>query len=190
MFDHAKFLTMGDTQIAAPRTIVECGPNAAVALRAPARECLTPPPRSRVETQSAHEMRQLAMVLDATEPPRTEINTLLRLRVRSTNLSARCVGHVAHQLLVESAPEEATQPGDSGSPVMSEPDGGVLLGMRIAAMNNGPGTRFIYMIPAWQLLDPATSMGVCWVNCGSCSIHDRLAGARGSGEVAPSSMNA
>jgi hypothetical protein len=32
---------------------------------------------------------------------------------------------------VESAPEEATQPGDSGSPVMSEPDGGVLLGMRI-----------------------------------------------------------
>ncbi len=49
---------------------------------------------------------------------------------------------------------------------MSEPDGGVLLGMRIAAMNNGPGTRFIYMIPAWQLLDPAnfdgTLLGELW----------------------------
>jgi hypothetical protein len=41
MFDHAKLLTMGDTQIAAPRAIVDSEPKAAMALRAAAsRSCL------------------------------------------------------------------------------------------------------------------------------------------------------
>jgi hypothetical protein len=69
------------------------------------------------------------------------------------------VGYVAHYLLVESAPDHLTIGGDSGSPVVSEVDGGVLLGMHIAAVNNGPGNRFAYMIPAWQLLDPANFDG-------------------------------
>jgi hypothetical protein len=44
-------------------------------------------------------------------------------RVRSTNLSAWCGRSRCSPVAMESAPEEATQPGDSGSPVVSEPDG-------------------------------------------------------------------
>lgn len=64
------------------------------------------------------------------------------------------VGYVAHQMLVESVPRTATEGGDSGSPVVSRDDGGVLLGMHIAGVDNGDGNRFAYMIPAWQLFDP------------------------------------
>ncbi len=38
--------------------------------------------------------------------------------------------------------------------------GTVLLGMHVAGVDNGPGKRFAYMIPAWQLFDPSNCDGV------------------------------
>ncbi len=45
--------------------------------------------------------------------------------------------------------------GDSGSPVVSSKNGGMLLGMHIAG-----GGNLAFMIPAWQLLNPARYKGV------------------------------
>ena len=70
-----------------------------------------------------------------------------------------CVGTVVHYLLVESTVDTPTEGGHSGSPVVSAPDGGVFLGMHVAGMDNGPGNRFAYMIPAWQLFDPSNYDG-------------------------------
>ena len=69
------------------------------------------------------------------------------------------VGWVSHRELVVSALAEPTRRGDSGSPVVSRRDGGLLLGMHIAGVDNGPGARFAYMIPAWDLLNPANYDG-------------------------------
>lgn len=69
------------------------------------------------------------------------------------------VGDVVHYILVESVVETPTTGGHSGSPVISEHDGGLLLGMHVAGVDNGPGNRFAYMIPAWQLFDPSNYDG-------------------------------
>ena len=49
------------------------------------------------------------------------------------------VGWVSHRQLVVSVPAEPTRKGDSGSPVVSRRNGGRLLGMHIAGVDNGPG---------------------------------------------------
>ena len=64
---------------------------------------------------------------------------------------------IGHRMLVQSQPEEGTNPGTSGSPVISK-DGQLLLGMHVAGKAELDSQRhFIamsYMIPAWDLLDP------------------------------------
>lgn len=63
---------------------------------------------------------------------------------------------LVHELLIEtSSVGEPTQRGDSGSPVVTERGGGMLLGMLIAGSDT-----LDYLIPAWQLLDPANFDGV------------------------------
>ncbi len=63
--------------------------------------------------------------------------------------------HVLHELLIESqVAKGATQNGDSGSPVTSTREGGILLGMHIAG---GGDTAF--MIPAWLLFEPRQYRG-------------------------------
>jgi hypothetical protein len=69
------------------------------------------------------------------------------------------VGWVSHRQLVVSVLAEPTRRGDSGSPVVSRRDGGLLLGMHIAGVDNGSGARFAYMIPAWELLNPVNYDG-------------------------------
>jgi hypothetical protein len=73
--------------------------------------------------------------------------------------SVNGVGQVVHYVLVESSVDTATQGGYSGSPVVSTREGGLLLGMHVAGVDNGPGDRFAYMIPAWQLFDPSNYNG-------------------------------
>ena len=48
-------------------------------------------------------------------------------------------------------PEATTHAGDSGSAVLTEPDGGKLVGMHIIG---NPAARISLVIPAWRLLDP------------------------------------
>ena len=66
----------------------------------------------------------------------------------------RINGQVTHRIVIESranGPQLGPFPGDSGSPVVTRPDGGVLLGMHFGGKKSG-GLSF--MIPAWQLLNP------------------------------------
>jgi hypothetical protein len=68
-------------------------------------------------------------------------------------------GHrIGHRTIVQSQPEEGTNAGTSGSPVISK-DGRTLLGMHVAGKAEmDPQGHFIavsYMIPAWELLNPA-----------------------------------
>jgi hypothetical protein len=66
------------------------------------------------------------------------------------------IGHIVHYVLIEGALDSATAGGDSGSPVVGQTSRGrLLLGMHVAGVDNGPGNRFAYMIPAWQLFDPS-----------------------------------
>jgi hypothetical protein len=64
-------------------------------------------------------------------------------------------GHdVGHPNLIQSQPDTGTNPGDSGSPIVSR-DGRTLLGMHVAGWAGlDPHDHFLaisYMIPAWQL---------------------------------------
>jgi hypothetical protein len=68
-------------------------------------------------------------------------------------------GHpIGHRTLVQSQPDDGTNAGTSGSPVISR-DGRTLLGMHVAGKAEiDPQGHFItlsYMIPAWELLKPA-----------------------------------
>lgn len=67
LFDHATFPTIGGYPGSSPRAIVASEPNAAVAFRAAANNASRRHLCGCVDTQSAHEVRQLAMVLDAPE---------------------------------------------------------------------------------------------------------------------------
>lgn len=72
------------------------------------------------------------------------------------------LGPIHHALLLKSLPETPTSAGHSGSPVLTDPDGGVLLGMHIGA---NVDERIAYMIPAWHLLDAkryANADGEAW----------------------------
>jgi hypothetical protein len=64
---------------------------------------------------------------------------------------------IRHGAIVQSQPTKATQPGSSGSPVISK-DGSTLLGMHIAGKaERDPQKREVaisYMIPAWELVNP------------------------------------
>ena len=63
---------------------------------------------------------------------------------------------MVHRTLIESEVDTATKGGDSGSPLVGDTSRGrLLLGMHVAGVDNGPGKRFAYMIPAWQLFDTA-----------------------------------
>lgn len=71
---------------------------------------------------------------------------------------------IAHDVsLIRNQPEPATEAGDSGSPVLTK-DGGTLLGMHVSGINEidsrGVYVVAAYMIPAWELLDPANYSGV------------------------------
>ncbi len=71
---------------------------------------------------------------------------------------------IAHDVtLIRSQPGPATVEGDSGSPVVTG-DGKMLLGMHLAGIDGkdaqGVYTAAAYMIPAWELLDPANYTGV------------------------------
>ena len=65
---------------------------------------------------------------------------------------------IRHRRLVQSHPETGTDAGDSGSPVISK-DGRLLLGMHVAGLadldRQGYYLTISYMIPAWDLLNPA-----------------------------------
>ncbi len=65
---------------------------------------------------------------------------------------------IGHRTLVHSQPVEGTNPGTSGSPVVSK-DRHMLVGMHVAAWAGlDPQGHYIavsYMIPAWELLNPA-----------------------------------
>lgn len=68
----------------------------------------------------------------------------------------RGIHSVRHELLIESLVTGVpTQPGDSGSPVSSTENGGVLLGMHIAG-----GGSIALMIPAWLLFEAKLYKGI------------------------------
>ena len=62
-------------------------------------------------------------------------------------------------MLIVSITDTPTKPGDSGSPVVSQAQDGMLLGMLIARGGDGEGNCFAYMIPAWQLFNPENYNG-------------------------------
>lgn len=93
----------------------------------------------------------------------------IRIRERSflkppIGYGTRDLADVVHDELIASQCEGplVTEPGDSGSPVLSRRDGGRLLGMHIAgdpppkkeAGDPQPKKTWCYAIPAWQLLSP------------------------------------
>jgi hypothetical protein len=92
--------------------------------------------------------------------PRGEVGaSFFGFRYDSPLYTLRQIGYISHTMLIVSVPDTPTEPGDSGSPVVSQKQDGVLVGMHIAGVDNGEGNRFAYMIPAWQLFDPANYNG-------------------------------
>ena len=80
----------------------------------------------------------------------SEVNALKYGRIAGSPLT------IVHETLIETIfVAEGTQPGDSGSPVATAPEGGRLVGMHIARNSppHGDGTR-AYAIPSWELLSP------------------------------------
>lgn len=60
-----------------------------------------------------------------------------------------------HSSLIESHTDVPTKGGDSGSPVVTERDGGMLLGMHIG----GNKVNLSYMIPSWELFNTGRYLG-------------------------------
>jgi glycosyl hydrolase family 19 (putative chitinase) len=63
---------------------------------------------------------------------------------------------IVHARLVETLfadPAQRTEDGDSGSPVATRPDGGILVGLHIAVSTKNDGPR-AYAVPAWDMLTP------------------------------------
>jgi len=64
---------------------------------------------------------------------------------------SRRLNDIRHRVLARFVtPDGSAEQGDSGSPIMSTPNGGKLLGMLIA----GDQQSYVLAIPAWQLVDP------------------------------------
>ena len=85
--------------------------------------------------------------------PRNEIIKAKKIRFVANRIipyGRKGIQRVKHQILVESEVKESTKKGDSGSPVVSDIKGGMLLGMHIAG-----GDDLTFMIPAWQLFNPS-----------------------------------
>lgn len=92
--------------------------------------------------------------------PRGDVEaSLIDFKYDWATYTLRQIGYISHTMLIMSAPDTPTQPGDSGSPVVSQAQDGMLVGMHIAGVDNGEGNRFAYMIPAWQLFDPENYNG-------------------------------
>ncbi len=77
------------------------------------------------------------------------------------------IREVRHKALIKSLlVDQTTQGGDSGSPVISQRSGGLLLGMHIASTTIDSGESFSFAIPAWHLFSPelydGTSPGEIW----------------------------
>ena len=83
-------------------------------------------------------------------------------RRREHPISYPAWGSICHETLLELAPDLPTRPGDSGSPVLTESNGGLLVGMLIAGppltTPDGPGS-LSYAIPAAHLLDATRYVG-------------------------------
>jgi len=70
---------------------------------------------------------------------------------------------IRHEELIEVQTEHPTRGGDSGSPVLTSPDGGLLVGMLIAGppdtVSDSETGTLSYVIPAWHLFQPRRYQG-------------------------------
>lgn len=91
-----------------------------------------------------------AYVQTTREPIRVQIALMADPHILINYDNGNIEGH-HEQLIVYTSAESPLAGGDSGAPLTSEPEGGLLLGMHIAVKSN---ERRGYAVPAWHLMDP------------------------------------
>ena len=69
------------------------------------------------------------------------------------------IGLISHMMILMGVPVTPIKPGDSGSPVVSQAQNGIFVGMLIARGGDDKGNCFAYIIPAWQLFNPENYIG-------------------------------